>query len=142
MIPGALFAQSFQKSSVMAFTDIQNGNYHKAIDSLDILLSEKPNAEYYLAKAEVYFKLGEYNKAKQLCEKADKLKLNCASQLNLRIALSLQNREDAMQALNTNLKSRYKISLFDLLNSPKYTEIYTLEIDDYVLSENYYYKTL
>ncbi|MFC2096639.1 tol-pal system YbgF family protein, partial [Bacteroidota bacterium] len=66
-IPGILFSQNFNKTGVTAFTHIKNTDYSKALDSLDKLILEHPKPEFYLAKAESHFKLGELNNALEYC---------------------------------------------------------------------------
>ena len=140
-IPGILFSQNFNKTGVAAFMDIKNENYSKAIDSLDKLISENPKSEFYLAKSEAYFKLGDLNAALEYCTKADKIKSFCSSDLRLKVYLKALDKENAIKTLNENLKSKYKISLFNLLNSIEYSEIYNLELDSYILSGNFYSQT-
>ncbi len=139
--PFVLLSQNINTNVIKAKLDIQNGNHSIAIDSLDKLIKVNPKAEYYLTKAEAYYRLGELNKAMELCSKADKLKPYVSSDLQLEISLVSLDKKAAIKALDENLKSRYKVRLYDLLNSQEYAAIFSMELDHYILSNNFYSQT-
>lgn len=139
--PSILFAQNIGTKALRVFTEIDNGNYINANDSLDDLISANPKPEFYLAKAEILFKLGNHKEALAYCIKLEKTKPHYSSELKLKIFLELEDQEKAKLALEENLKSRYKIPLFDLLETEEYSSIYHLELDEFILSGNLYSRT-
>ena len=141
LIPGILFSQNIRIKEVYAFTEIKKENYTNAIDSLNNLISKNQNPEFYLAKAEVLFKLGNFNKALEECQRIDKIKPSYSSKLKLKIYLSINDQENAQIALVENLKSKYKVSLYDLLNSANFDGVYNFELDEFILSRNFYSQT-
>lgn len=141
LFPFFLFSQSIGTKALHVFTEIDNGDYINANDSLDDLISINPKPEFYLAKAEIFFKLGNYEEALSFCNKLDKIKPHYSSELELRIFLELEDQEKAKLALEENLKSRYKIPMFDLLETEEYSSIYHLEIEGFILSEDLYSRT-
>ena len=66
------------------------------------------------------------NEAITYCETLNKIKPNYGSAFKLRILLELGDREKVKLALEENLKSNYKISLFDLLETEDYSLIYQM----------------
>ncbi|MCD4834025.1 MAG: tetratricopeptide repeat protein [Bacteroidales bacterium] len=141
LFPGILFSQNIRIRELQTFVDIKQGNYSKAVDSLDILISENPAPEFYLAKVEAFYELGNYKKAIECCNKLDKLKQFYSSAYKVKIFLSLNDPENAKNALEDNLRSKYKISLFDLLDNIEFSGIYNLGLDQYILSGNFYSQT-
>ncbi len=141
LFPGILFSQNISIRELQTFVDIKQGNYSKAVDSLDILISENPKSEFYLAKVEIFYELGNYQKALKYCNELDKIKQFYSSEYKVKIFLSLSDPENAKNALEENLRSKYKISLFDLMNNIEFTGIYNLGLDQYILSENFYSQT-
>lgn len=141
LFPGILFSQNIKINELQVFVDIKQGNYAKAVDSLDILISENPDPEFYLAKIEAFYKLGYYQKALKCCNELDKIKQFYSSEYKVKIFLSISDSENAKTALEENLRSKYKISLFDLLDNIEFAGIYNLGLDQYILSENFYSQT-
>lgn len=136
-----LYSQSIGIKALHAFTDIDNGNYINANDSLSDLISTNPKPEFYLAKAEIFFKLGNHEEALAYCDKLEKIKPFYSSKLKLKIFLELEDQENAKLVLEENLKSAYKIPLFDLLENDEYFSIYHLELEEFILSGNFYSRT-
>lgn len=141
LFPVILSSQNIRVRELQTFVDIRQGNYSKAVNLLDILISESPNPEFYLAKVEVFYELGNYQKALEYCNKLDKLKQFYSSEFKVKIFLSLSDPENAKNALEENLRSKYKISLFDLMNNIEFAGIYNLGLDQYILSGNFYSQT-
>lgn len=141
LFPFFLFSQSIGTKALHVFTDIENGNYINANDSLDDLISINPEPEFYLAKAEIFFKLGNHEEALVYCDKLEKIKPFYSSKLKLKIFLELEDQENAKLILEENLKSTYKIPLFDLLETEEYSSIYQLELNEFILSGNLYSRT-
>ncbi len=141
LFPGILFSQNIRVRELQTFVDIKQGNYSKAVDSLNILISENPKPEFYLAKVEAFYKLGNYQKALKYCNELDKIKQFYSSEFKVKIFLSLNDPENAKNALEENLRSKYKIPLFDLLNNVEFAGIYNLGLDQYILSANFYSQT-
>lgn len=141
IFPEILFSQNIQLRELQAFAEIKKENYTKALDSLNKLISEYPKPEFYLAKAETFVELGNLNNALEECQKSEKLKPSYSSKLKLKIFLNLNDKENALLALKENITSRNKISLFDLLNNPDYSAIYSLNLDKDILTGNYYSQT-
>jgi tetratricopeptide (TPR) repeat protein len=133
-----LFSQSVGTKALHVFAEIDNGNYINANDSLDDLILINPKPEFYLAKAEIFFKLGNYKEALIYCDKLEKIKPFYSSTLKLKIFLETEDQEKAKLALAENLKSRYKIPMFDLLETEEYSSIYHLELEEFVISGNFY----
>jgi len=140
-IPAVLFSQNVPVSKLKAYRDIKHGNYQSAIDSLDILIKEKPDQDLYLAKAEALYFLEDFENALDYCDKADKMNAFASSQLRLKIFLKQENYDQVKQTLEENLRSEYKIPLFELYNNPDFTGIYNLNFNDYILSANFYSQT-
>ncbi len=141
LFPGILFSQNIRIRELQTFVDIKQGNYSKAVDSLDILISENPDPEFYLAKVEAFYELGNYQKALEYCNELDKIKQFYSSEYKVKIFLSISDSENAKIALEENLRSKYKISLFDLMNNIEFAGIYNLGLDQYILSANFYSQT-
>jgi tetratricopeptide (TPR) repeat protein len=141
VLPGIVFSQSIPFKELQAFTKIKNGNYSEAIDSLNIILSKNPEPEVHLAKAEAFLKLGNFSEALEECKRIEKIRPFYSSELEFKIFLTLNDHEKANEALEENLKSKYKISLFDLLNNPEFSNIYNLGLDKTVLTGNFYSQT-
>lgn len=139
--PGILFSQNVRIKGLQAFAEIKKGNYSNAIDSFNILISESSNPEFYLAKADALYKLANYDKSLEVCLKLDKIKPFYSNELKLKIYLSLNDKEKAQRVLLENLKSTYKISLFNLLNNPEYASIYSLDLDKTIVAGNFYSQT-
>ncbi|NOQ25154.1 MAG: tetratricopeptide repeat protein [Bacteroidales bacterium] len=136
-----LFSQNVGTKALRVFTNIDNGNYINANDSLDDLISTNPKPEFYLAKAEIFFKLGNHDEALAYCDKVEKIKSFYSNKLKLKIFLELEDQENAKLVLEENLKSGYKIPLFDLLEMEEYSSIYSLELEAFILSGNFYSRT-
>ncbi|MDA3952823.1 MAG: tetratricopeptide repeat protein [Bacteroidales bacterium] len=141
LFPSILFSQNISTKALCVFIDIDNGKYITANDSLDDLISNNPKPEFYLAKAEIFFKLSNYNEALTYCNKLDKIKPFYSSELKLKIYLENEDQEKAKLVLEENLKSTYKISLFDLLETEEHSSIYQLELEEFILSGNLYSRT-
>jgi tetratricopeptide (TPR) repeat protein len=141
LIPEILFAQNIDIKALRAYSDIEKGEYFNAIEKLDNLIYENPKSEYYLAKVEIFYKQNKYNEAITYCETLNKIKPNYGSAFKLRILLELGDRNKVKLALEENLKSNYKISLFDLLETEDYSLIYQMELDKYVISSNLFSRT-
>lgn len=141
VFPVILFSQNIPIKELQAFSQIEKGKYIEAIDSLNIILLKNQEPEVQLKKVEVFLKLGSSSEALEECQKIDKIKPFYSSELKLRIFLTLNDHEKANVALEENLKSKYKISLFDLLNNPEFSNIYNLGLDKTVLNGNFYSQT-
>lgn len=141
LIPGVLFSQNINLRELRAFTDIEQKNFKRAEDTIHVLLQENPSSELYVAKAQILFELNDLQQALEYCDRANKLKPQLASELKVKIYLKNNSKAGVEESLNENLRSKYKISLFELLESPEFAGIYTMELDQYVLSENYYSQT-
>ena len=141
IIPAILFSQNIPVNKLKAYGDIDHGNYQSAMDTLNILLQDEPNQELYLAKANVLYLLGNFTEAFLYCGKADKLNSSASSELKLKIYLKLDDYEKVKASLENNLRSKYKIPLFKLFNNPDFSGIYNLNLNDFILSGNFYSQT-
>lgn len=140
-LPGTIFSQSIDLRELRAFTDIELKNYNRAEDSINVLLLENPSSDLYLAKAQILYELNELQKALEYCDRANKLKPDIAGALKVKIYLKDDDKAGVEEALTENLRSKYKISLFELLESPEFTGIYAMELDQYILTGNFYSQT-
>lgn len=141
LLPTVLFSQNIKLRELAAYIDIEQKNYQRANDTLHVLIQQNTSADLYLAKATILYELNDLQQALEYCHRAHKLKPYCASELKIKIYLKDNQKQDVQNALNENLKSNYKISLFNLLQDPDFAGIYNMELDQYVLSENFYSKT-
>jgi tetratricopeptide (TPR) repeat protein len=140
-LPGALIAQNINIPALYSFSALKQGNYQNAIDSLNKLLEENPKAEYYLAKAEALCKIGNDIEACNNADLADKIKPNISSELKFRMYLEMDDYKSAEEALNQNLNSSNKISMYNLLNNADYNKIKGSVFLDNILQSNAYSKT-
>lgn len=141
LIPGILFSQNINLRELRAFTDIEQKNFKRAEDTINALLQENPSSELYLAKAQILYEINDLQQALEFCDRANKFKPQMASELKVKIYLKNHSKDGAEESLKENLRSKYKISLFELLESPEFAGIYTMELDQYILSENFYSQT-
>ncbi|MFC2104010.1 tetratricopeptide repeat protein [Bacteroidota bacterium] len=141
IFPTIVFSQKINEKELLPFADIKNGNYLSAIDSLKTIISVNPKPEFYLTIAEAYFELGNYDKALEYCNKLEKIKQFYSSKLKFKIYLWNNKQENAKKFLIENLKSDYKISLYDLLHHTDFSGIYNMELDNFILTGNYYSQT-
>ncbi|MFC2152567.1 tol-pal system YbgF family protein [Bacteroidota bacterium] len=98
MFPGILFSQRINVQEIKPFVDIKNGNYTLAIDSLEIIVLENPQPEFYYSLAETYFILGNNEKALDYCYKLDKLRQFYSSKLKFQIYLRIEDQENATKS--------------------------------------------
>ncbi len=141
LLPTVLFSQNIKLRELAAYSAIEQKNYHRANDTLDVLIQQSPSANLYLAKARILYELNDLQQALEYCDRAHKLEPNCASKLKIKIYLKDNQKYNAQNALNENMRSTYKVSLFDLLQDPDFAGIYNMELDQYVLSNSFYSKT-
>ena len=141
ILPGVLMAQNINIPALYSFSALEQGNYQNALDSLNKLLEENPKAEYYLAKAEALCKTGNLSEACINADLADKIKLNISSELRFRMFLEKEDFQSAEEALNQNLNSTYKISMYNLLNNVDYNKIKGSDFLDNIIQSNAYSKT-
>ena len=139
--PGALIAQNINIPALYSFSALEQGNYKNAIDSLNKLLEVNPKAEYYLAKAEALCKNGNLSEARINADLADKIEPNISSELKFRMYLEKDDFKNAEEALNQNLNSSNKISMYNLLNNADYNKIKGSDFLDNILQSNAYSKT-
>jgi len=139
--PGALIAQNINIPALYSFSALEQGNYQNAIDSLNKLLEVNPKAEYYLAKAEALCKNGNLSEARINADLADKIEPNISSELKFRMYLEKDDFKNAEEALNQNLNSSNKISMYNLLNNADYNKIKGSDFLDNILQSNAYSKT-
>ncbi len=140
-IPILTFSQNLRVEEIKPFIDFENENYSVAIDSLENLIINHPKPEFYRLLAETYFELNDLENALILCDKLDKLKPNYASSLRVKVYLMLGDENKLKEALTKNLKSYYKIPLYEILNSDEFVLLSNYDLDDYVLSSGYYSQT-
>ena len=141
IVSNALSSQNIQLAELSVFLEIEKGNYNNALDSLDKILETKSDIELYLAKISVLYKTKQYNEALKYCAKADKIKLGVSSELKLKIYLETDDMSNVNLALLYNLKSNYKIPLYQLLNSIDYNKLVGTALIDSVLKTNSYSKS-
>ncbi len=141
LLPIVLISQNINIPAVYSFSELKQGRFQNALDTLDILIEGNPKAEFYLAKAEALYKTGNYNEAFINSERADKLKPNISSELKFRMYLEKDDFINAEKALIQNLNSSYKISMYNLLNNVDYNTIKGLDFLDNILQSNEYSKT-
>jgi len=135
------YSQSFKANEIQSFIDFNKAHYTSVIKSLDNVSINQNEVDIIILKAESYYNLGENFEALELCKKINKIRPGFASELEFRIFLSQNNYEKAKQAIIKNLKSNYKITLYDLINSNEYAGIHALGLDQEILSGNYYSQT-
>ncbi len=141
IFPIVLISQNINIPAVYSFSEIKQGEYQNALDTLNILIEVNPKAEFYLAKAEALCKAGNYTEACINADLADKLKPKISSELKFRMFLEKDDFKNAEEALIQNLNSSYKISMYNLLNNADYNKIKGLDFLDNILQSNQYSKT-
>ena len=141
-LPSLVFSQSLKVKELYPFMLINNGEYTKSLNSLDLLIEENPNVEFYLAKVKALYMLEKYNDALIYCYKIDKEKPAYSSKYKIKIFLELDDKENLELALKENLKSKYKISLYDLLNSKELAGLQSYDITKEILSGNKTYSNI
>lgn len=141
LVPALAISQSRELKELYILNQIEQGNYSRALDTIELLLNTYQNNDLRLAKINALYKLREYDEALILADKLNKTSNGIASVIQLKIYLEKDDFENAEQILMQNLKSRYKISLFDLLNQPGYNKLTGSEIIDHILKSNVYSAT-
>ena len=141
LIPLISFSQKREFRELAIYHQIENGDYISALDSIDILMQDYRNNNLILAKIQVLYKLKKYEDAIKLANTANKSSNAIASDLELKIFLDQDDFLKAEKVLIDNLKSRYKISLYDLLNNPDYNKLIGSELIDSILNTNIYSNT-
>lgn len=134
-----VFSQSLKLKEIYPFILIEKGNYTTAIDSLDLLIDEKPNINLYLAKLDALYRLEKYDEALSCCYKIDKERSAYSSKYKIMIFLKLGDEKNLQLAVNENLKSKYKISLYDLLNREELAGLQSYDIIQKILSDGKIY---
>lgn len=137
-IPAILFSQNIRVNEIYPFVAIQKGEFRQAIDSLDNLLLKNPKTDFFLAKAEALNQMGRFEEALEICSKIEKVKPGFASSLELRIQSKCANQLVLKKALNANLNSKYRLSLYELFNDEAYSFIQETGIMDSLLSNQIY----
>jgi len=138
VIPINLFSQNIKVDEIFPFVAIEKGDYKQAIDSLNNLLLENPKADFLLAKAEALYKIGKFEEALETCSKIEKIKPGLASGLELKIHLKSCNQEALQKALNANIHSKYRLSLYDFFNDETFSYIQETGMLDSLLSNQIY----
>ena len=141
IFPCFVFSQNLKTREIKPFIDIETGNYKEAINLLEALINENKHPDYYLALIEANYNIGKLNEAISYCNELDKAKPAYASKYKIKIFLQQDNPEKALEALQENLKSRYKIPLYKLMNDNEYSKLNSKGEIDKVLSSNTYSKT-
>jgi len=141
LLPNVLISQNINTRALYSFSELKQGNYQNAIDTLNKLIEVNPNAEFYLAKAEALCKAGNHTEACINADLADKIKPHISSELKFRLYLEKDDFKSAEEALNLNLNSRYKIPMYDLLNNADYNNIKGSDFLNDILQSNKYSKT-
>ena len=137
-IPAILFSQNIRVNEIYPFVAIQKGEFRQAIDSLDNLLLKNPKADFFLAKAEALYQLGRFEEALVTCNKIEKIKPGLSSGLKLKIHLKSGNQKELQKALNDNIHSKYRFSLYELFNDETYSYIQETGMLDSLLSNQIY----
>ena len=137
-----VFSQSLKVKELYPFILIENEEYSKALNSLDLLIEENANIEFYLAKVKALYMLEKYNDALTYCYKIDKVRPAYSSKYKIKIFLELDDKENLELALKENLKSKYKISLYDLLNNEEFAGLQSYSITKEILSDNKTYSNI
>lgn len=140
-IPLLGWPQKREFRELYAFYQINQGNYGRALDSIDLLLNQYQSNDLVLAKANILYKLKSYEQALLLANEINKSSHGFATQLQLKIYLDRDDYKSAKEALIHNIKSNYKMSLFDLLNHPDYNKLTGSSLMDSVLKTNLYSAT-
>lgn len=141
LVPILANSQSRELKELYVYVQAEKGNYHEAIDSLDKLINYENNDELLLLKAGILAKQKLYSQAITYADNLDKSSFGKGSELKLKIYLEQDDYDNAEKALKINLNSRYKISLFKLLNSPEYNKLQGSELIDQILQSTIYSKT-
>jgi tetratricopeptide (TPR) repeat protein len=140
-LSGTIFSQSIDLRELRAFMDIEQKNYNRATDTISALIQEHPSAVLYLAKAKILYERDALQQALEFCDRANKLNPDIASELKLKIYLKDDYKAGVEESLTENLRSKDKISLFELLEDPDFAGIYTMELDQYILTGNFFSQT-
>jgi len=138
LTPFNLVSQNIKVNEIYPFVAIQRGDYKQAIDSLNNLLLKNPKTDFFLAKAEALNQMGRFEEALEICSKIEKVKPGFASSLELRIQSKCANQLALKKALNANLNSKYRLSLYELFNDEAYSFIQETGIMDSLLSNQIY----
>jgi len=136
-----LNAQQPQVRELKPFVNLEKGLYNECIDSLDQFISYESGSYYLIARINAYIKLGEYDKALEDCKTLEKTKNGSTTLLKAEIFLLQNEIKKAELAILDNLKSSYKVSLFQLLTDSKYRKIQDSQFIDSILKTNVYSST-
>ena len=136
-----LNAQQIGVRELKPFVNIEKGLYCEAIDSLAHLISNDNNIYYLKARIYALSKVNELDKALTDCELLDKKQKGSGAILQAKIYLLKNDIANAKKALLNNLKSKHKISLYELLSDAEFRKIQELDFIDSILRTNIYSST-
>jgi tetratricopeptide (TPR) repeat protein len=141
VLPHVLLSQAINTKALYSFSKLKQGDYQTAIDTINKLIEESPKAEFYLAKAEALCRMGNHTEACINADLADKLKPDISSELKFKMYLEMDDLKKAEEALNQNLSSSNKISMYELLNNADYNKIKGQDFLNDILQSNKYSRT-
>lgn len=141
LIPVLASSQKREFKELYVYNQIEQGNYTKALDSIDLLLDKYRSNDLIKAKLNALYKLKRFDEALLIADELNKTSNGIASEIQLKIYLEQDDFENAEHVLMQNLKSSYKLSLYNLLNNPDYNKLTGSEIIDDILKSNVYSAT-